>query len=87
MGDDLPTLWPRQYRRRDLVPAVRRIPASGGQLRRFISARANPVRARCLATAVVLSGVGALIGRAEESLELANELLTELSRTRMRAPV
>ena len=34
-----------------------------------------------LATAVVLSAVGALIGRAEESLELTNELLTELSYT------
>jgi len=34
-----------------------------------------------LATVVVLSAVGALIGRAEESLELANELLTELSYT------
>ena len=34
-----------------------------------------------LATAVVLSAVGALVGRAEESLELANELLTELSYT------
>jgi len=33
------------------------------------------------ATAVALSAVGALIGRAEESLELANELLTELSYT------
>ncbi len=32
-------------------------------------------------TAVVLFAVGALIGRAEESLELANELLTELSYT------
>ena len=34
-----------------------------------------------ISTAVVLSAVGALIGRAEESLELANELLTELSYT------
>jgi diguanylate cyclase (GGDEF)-like protein len=34
-----------------------------------------------LATAVVLFAVGALIGRAEESLELANDLLTELSYT------
>jgi diguanylate cyclase (GGDEF)-like protein len=34
-----------------------------------------------LATAVVLSAAGAMIGRAEESLELANQLLTELSYT------
>ena len=34
-----------------------------------------------LSTAVVLSAVGAVIGRAEESLELANEFLTELSYT------
>jgi diguanylate cyclase (GGDEF)-like protein len=34
-----------------------------------------------VATAVVLSAVGALIGRAEEALELANKMLTELSYT------
>jgi hypothetical protein len=82
---------PRLVRRRALQGALLALGAPAGWLMIQALAGSAPTEQisqhpglytyLLLATAVVLSAVGALIGRAEESLELANELLTELSYT------